>query len=53
MGELEVGPGGRLKKFWSLRYSPQTVIGKNNVNQLQVGWILNTRSGCLPATRPG
>ncbi|MGA9099011.1 MAG: PQQ-binding-like beta-propeller repeat protein [Methanotrichaceae archaeon] len=26
------------------RHSPQTIIGKNNVNQLQVKWILNTNN---------
>jgi glucose dehydrogenase len=26
------------------RHSPQTLISKNNVNQLQVKWILNTNS---------
>ncbi len=42
--------GGVQSSDWTMvnydptysRNSPQTVIGKNNVNQLQVKWILNT-----------
>jgi alcohol dehydrogenase (cytochrome c) len=45
-----VTTGGMQSSDWPMvnydtsysRNSPQTVIGKNNVNQLQVKWILNT-----------
>jgi alcohol dehydrogenase (cytochrome c) len=45
-----VAAGGQQSSNWTMvnydtaysRNSPQTVIGKNNVNQLQVKWILNT-----------